>query len=131
MSMKIKRKRKPVDYKILRKSMTVPDQSMSIREIVKRFVRGIPVDIVQRHPVYLDQSDHDLEKLSRMEFGEKAELASQLGDHAAELQREHNDKVRQRAEEEATAKAQRLKERQAKKHSSTLDNTMLNDTRQK
>lgn len=128
---KEKRKRPKVDFKIRHTSLTVPDQSMSIREIVKRFVRGIPVDIRQRDPVYLDQSDHDFEKLSRMEFGEKAELADQLGAHAADLQREHNDKVRQRAEEEANAKAQRLKERKAKKHSNTLDNTMLNDTRQK
>lgn len=74
-----------VDYKKKRASQTIPDQSLSIQEIVKRYVRGIPVDVLQREPVYVDQSDHDLEKLARMDFHEKAEYANALAQDAAEM----------------------------------------------
>lgn len=67
-----------IDYKKRRKSFAIPDQSMSIQEIVKRFVRGIPVDILQREAVYSDQSDHDLEKLNRMDFADKTQFAKDL-----------------------------------------------------
>lgn len=67
-----------IDWKKRRKSSAIPDQSMSIQEIVKRFVRGIPVDILQREAVYSDQNDHDLEKLNRMDFAEKVQFARDL-----------------------------------------------------
>lgn len=73
-----------IDWKKRRKSTAIPDQSMSIQEIVKRFVRGIPVDVIQRRAVYSDQSDHDYEKLARMDFAEKAQFAEDLAQHSAE-----------------------------------------------
>jgi len=60
------------------KSRTVPDQSMSIKELVRRFVRGIPADVIQREAVYVDQKDTDLEKLSRMDNCDKAYEALEM-----------------------------------------------------
>lgn len=94
-----------VDYKARRKSVAIPDQSLSIQEIVKRYVRGIPVDVVQRQGVFVDQAEHDLEKLSRMDFGEKAAFADTMKSEAERLQSE----LRQ-AEEVKRTQAQQAKE---------------------
>lgn len=87
-----------VKFGKVRPSKTVPDQSLSIQEIVKRYVKGIPVDVVKRHPVYSDQQDDDLEKLSRMDFGEKAAYAAQLAEQAKQLQKEWAELERDRRE---------------------------------
>lgn len=83
----------------VRKTQTIPDQSLSIREIVRRYVRGIPVDVVQKQEVYIDQSDADLEKLSRMDFGEKAEYAEMLRQQSAQVKAAFDDKARRLADE--------------------------------
>lgn len=92
-----------VNYAKVRKSRTVPDQSMTIQEIVKRYVRGIPVDVVKREPVYVDQNDHDLEKLSRMDFHEKAEYAQGLSEYAEGLRNGLQEHERSKAEAKAKA----------------------------
>lgn len=108
------------------KSRTIPDQSLSIKEIVRRYVKGIPVDVVERTPVYCEQSEHDLEKLSRMDFGEKAEYAAALGQQAAELEtrldefkRSHSEAQAKKAEADAkraAAEQDAAAERAAKRH---------------
>lgn len=123
-----KRKRTPVDFKKVRRGKTVPDQSMSIQEIVRRFVRGIPIDVIKRDGVYIDQSEHDLEQLSRMEFGDKAALADQIQARNEGLVAQHEASEREKKESAAKAKQEAQKKRADQKHSSTLDNTMLNDT---
>lgn len=123
-------KKPRVSYsKIPVKSQTIPDQSMSIQEIVRRFVRGIPVDVVQRQPVYVDQSNHDLEAMSRMDFADKAFQAGEM--------RAQNEQV----EAQIKAERQAMKEREAERKQSedkarereragivSLDNTMPDDT---
>lgn len=76
------------------KTQVVPDQSLSIREIVKRFVKGIPVDVAQRQPVFNDQTEADLEKLARMDFAEKVEYANNMADKAAGIKAEFQDAQR-------------------------------------
>lgn len=68
---------------------------------------------MQRTPVYVDQDQHDLEKLSRMDFGEKHEYANNLGQQAAHTQAELQQ--RQRSWELAKAKEAKAKEDAAKK----------------
>lgn len=119
-----------IDYSKKNKSMTIPDQSMSIDEIMKRFVRGIPVDVVQRQGVFVDQNDHDLEALSRMDFADKAAMADELAANAEAitegLKRKEQAKraTKQKAEEEATHKAA------SGSGIGSLDNTMPVDTKQ-
>jgi len=125
-----KRTRTTVDFKKVRRGKTVPDQSMSIQEIVRRFVRGIPIDVVKREGVYVDQSEHDLEQLSRMEFGDKAAMADDIKARNEGLVAQHEASEREKRENAAKAKQEAQKKRAEKKHSSTLDNTMLNDTNQ-
>lgn len=65
------------------------------------------MDVVKRDGVYLDQQDDDLEKLSRMDFGEKAMYADALAERAQQLHNElrENERNEVRAKEEAAQKA--------------------------
>lgn len=125
------RKRTPINYKSKAKSLTIPDQSMSILEIVRRFVRGIPVDVIQRQGVYVDQSEHDLERMSRMDFAEQADMAAHLSNQAQEIADEHNAKEEAR---KATIKQKAVEDQKRKKVAKkptgidSLDNTMPDDT---
>lgn len=91
-----------IDYATVKKSRVVPDQSLSVQEIVRRYVRGVPVDVVQRDRVYIDQNDVDMEKLSRMDFAEKLEYASVLADKAKRLKSELEEHERSSSEAMAT-----------------------------
>lgn len=125
-----KRKRTKIDYGRVKKGKTIPDQSMSIHEIVRRFVRGLPTDIVRRDPVYVDQSEHDLEQLSRMEFGEKAAIADEMRANAeriiADADRQRKENLQRRKEEAEASKAPPKGERRT--GIDPLDNTMPVDT---
>lgn len=103
-----------VDYKKKRPSKTIPDQSLSIQEIVKRYVRGVPVDVVQRQGVYLDQNEADLEKMTRLDFGEKHEIAATLAARARGMQDDLEQRQRESQEAEAKAKLDRQAARKAK-----------------
>jgi hypothetical protein len=56
---------------------TVPDQSMSLHEILERFTRGEPVAVGM--PVHDDEeSDIDIDKLSRLDLTDQAMLREYL-----------------------------------------------------
>lgn len=90
-----------------RPSKTVPNQSLSIKTIMDRFTRGIPVDAVKRQGTYIDQDEYDLEKLANAGFDEKARMAELLKDQndlteasileaRAQAQREAQEAARQK-----------------------------------
>lgn len=110
-----------------RKGKTIPDQSMSIQEIVRRFVRGLPADVEHRNPIYVDQSEVDLEKVSRLDFGEKHALAQEM---SAQNQRfvdaVANEQAR-RVKEQSDAEAEEKRE-MSRSGIGALDNTMPDDT---
>ena len=111
------------------KSQTIPDQSMSIHELVRRFVRGIPADVIQRKPVFNpDNNDVDLERLGRLDPADKAFQASEMFAQnkatASELQRTIDDR-RRRAEESEKAEADQGEQQTGIE---SLDNTMPDDT---
>lgn len=120
--------RKLVDYKKRRKSLTLPDQSMSIQEIVRRYVKGIPIDVVQRRPVYTENTGMDLEQMSRMDFADKAALADEMRLEAEGLKEQliANDDQR-RKERKAAIKAKKAKAQGS--DIAPLDNTMSVDTK--
>lgn len=106
-----------IDYSKRRATTAQPNQSMSIQEIVRRYVKGIPVDVTQRQPMYNEQDHYDLEKLSRMDFGEKAELADQLKQDAELIQADFLELQRLNKialKEEAAARTARIKAKNEK-----------------
>lgn len=112
------------------KSRTIPDQTMSIKELVRRFVKGIPADVSQKQPVYVDQSDHDLERMSRMDSADKAYEAVVMRAENERVEAELVESERRVQEERAIAKAEAEAASRASSSSGivSLDNTMPVDT---
>lgn len=65
-------------------SLTVPDQTMSIREIMDRFARGLPVD-GEKVPMY--DEDNDLPNPLELDLAEREELAEAFKAEIADVQR--------------------------------------------
>jgi CRISPR/Cas system CSM-associated protein Csm2 small subunit len=61
------------------KSLTVPDQAMSIKQIMERFARGLPIE--QFKPIYDENIDEDSEYLPdprTMDLADRQEFAEQI-----------------------------------------------------
>lgn len=85
--------------------LVVPDQSLSLEEILERFTRGEELP-VKFDGEYLEESDVDLEKLGKFDLVEKAEYVEKLKAVQADYAAQEAEK--QRAEDEARAKAAQL-----------------------
>ncbi len=61
------------------KSLTIPDQAMSIKTIMERFARGLPIE--QFKPIYDENIDEDSEYLPdprTMDLADRQEYAEQI-----------------------------------------------------
>lgn len=79
--------------------LTVPNQSMSLEEILQRFVRKEKLPIgkdVQYH-----ETDYDLEKLSRMDLTERDEFIAAQKEVQARYDRQKKAAALAKAEKEA------------------------------
>lgn len=62
-------------------SMTVPDESLTIKEILERFRRGQPLSIHTRETLYDPDAtfdSQDLEEVGRMDITDRSELSQEL-----------------------------------------------------
>lgn len=61
--------------------LTVPDQTMSIKEIMERFARGIPMENIAKVPIYDGEENQlpDAKTLDLSEIQQLAEEARTLG----------------------------------------------------
>jgi len=69
-------------------SMTVPDQALSIREILRRFSHGIPLD-GQQIPIF-DENEDDLPDFRHMDLADRQEYEIQLKEELQAIQDKHN-----------------------------------------
>lgn len=70
-------------------SKTVPDQTMSLRELIKRFAQGLPINAA-KVPLYDDDPENnDLPDPSRLDLAEREELALQYADELQGLREKH------------------------------------------
>jgi hypothetical protein len=70
-------------YKIFTQpSLTVPDQTMSIREILQRYSRGLPIG--GRLDVYYDEED-DLPDPRTLDLAERQEIAENYNNEINEI----------------------------------------------
>lgn len=76
--MEIRRFLEPSDnikYVQTEESVTVPDDSLSIKDILFRFSRGLPLDIYERQPLYDDsESDYNDDDFSVHPMNESLDL---------------------------------------------------------
>lgn len=63
-------------------SMTIPDQTMSLREILQRFAQGLPVTGA-KVPVY--DEENDLPDIRTLDLAERDEYANQFANEFAEI----------------------------------------------
>lgn len=91
-------------------SITVPSQTMSVRTIMERYARGMPLDIRVHDPVYNDGLVPDLTNLDLSEIAElKRAVADQVQQYQHDLQEQEDDAIKQR-ERELTDKITELQQ---------------------
>lgn len=78
-------------------TMTQPQQSLTIQQILDRFTRGLPVNSQQRTPSFSTNpqfDDPDIEKLRHADLFEKEEFSRKFGEDIkqAKAHKEHKDK---------------------------------------
>jgi hypothetical protein len=74
-------------------SLTIPDQTMSIRLILERHSRGLPIDGIKT-PIY-DGEDNDLPDWRRLDLAERQELAHLYTNEIKDIKQKYNkvDKI--------------------------------------
>lgn len=78
-------------------SLTIPDQTMSLREILRRYAAGYPVE-GQKEPQYLGEED-DMPDIKKMDLSEIEDYANEYKKHI-----EIFDNVKKTAAEKKAAK---------------------------
>lgn len=92
-------------------SKTVPDQSMTIAEIISRTQKGLPVSGV-RVPMYNETEDGVLPDISKMDISEIYELKRQIEKTEKDLRK----KLQQEQEEEQLKQTEEFYRRKFQKH---------------
>lgn len=96
-----------------RELLVVPNQSLSLQEILQRFTRNEALPIGK--DVQFHESEDDLEKLAHMDLVDKAEFAQKMADVQKDYdiqEKKKAAKAKKKLEEEALEKA-RLELKQA------------------
>lgn len=108
----------------------VPSASMSLREVIDRFSRKLPVNVTQRNPVYLD-TDVDYEKAGNQDRTDLAFEASEAKERAIQAKEAARRAVKEAREADRAnraAQAEELKAAKAAAGIGHLDDTMPDDT---
>jgi len=99
-------------------SATVPDQTMSLRELISRYARGLPINGV-KVPIYDEHpEDDDLPDPRTLDLAEREELALQYAEELANLKEQYKMKAKARKQAEIDAKEASLKKEAAQKEAS-------------
>lgn len=93
---------KGISFKGIKK-MVQPNQSLSIREILKRFTRGEPLPIGNKSPQFYE-GDDDLEKVRHMDLVDREEFIGKMKNVQKDYQKQEKDKAEKLAAEQAAAK---------------------------
>lgn len=89
-------------------SLTIPDQTMTVRELIERHVRGLPLD-GEKIPVYYGE-DEEMPDIRRMDLSEIQQLQQSTQQTIDEANRAYQD----RQEKKKKAEFDKLVEEKAK-----------------
>lgn len=93
----------PAIYEVNKKpSLTVPDQTMSIKTILDRFSKGLPID-GPNVPVYHGEEDF-IPDWERLDLSERADLRESVAERIREIQNELAEKTRPKPDEKPSPK---------------------------
>lgn len=97
-------------------SETLPNESLSLRELLVRYAKGIPMDAkTMRNPIYDPEPSldgEDMEKMKHADLYEKEEYMNSLGASLAE--RHAKDKEAKKAKDQAEAELRQKQEAEFK-----------------
>jgi hypothetical protein len=81
------REEHPCNYEVNDEpSLTIPDQTMSIRTLLDRYAKGMPLEGIMANPQYQEGEDYDdLPDPRRLDLSERQEFAEQVRQELAEL----------------------------------------------
>lgn len=89
-------------------SKTIPDQSLSVQQIMERYARGLPLDGV-RVPVYLGD-EIEFPEMERLDLTERQQLIAEARERTKliqeELQNQEKARLARKVREAAEAKSQ-------------------------
>lgn len=87
------------------KSLTVPDDSLSVRDFLDKFTRGTAPQIGV-NPIYLDgeHDDEDMDAFTRMDFADRQEVIDQVGRDMALAREKYEELAKQAATAAALSK---------------------------
>lgn len=77
-------------------SLTIPDQTLSLKELLSRYVRGADVPVFE--PVFIDDESGVPINLEKMTKQEKMDLAREQKEVVKKMQKDLQDKAKARAE---------------------------------
>lgn len=112
-------------------SKTLPKQSLTPREIVDRFTKGMPINVGKKEGVYMDHNNTDYERISRMDFAEKHEVAREQASFRNEVMdaaKQAIEQAKRAKESESAAKKPKSQKPVKRTDIDDLDNTMSVDT---
>jgi len=76
-------------------SMTIPDQTMSIREIVERYAKGLPIDGAR---TAIWDEENDLPDWRTLDLADRQELAERYQQEVKDIKEKHYNKVNKQDE---------------------------------
>lgn len=76
-------------------SQTIPDQSLSIREIMDRYARGISMHNQQKMPIYNGEDDL-MPELSKLDLAEREQIILEAKEELEHLQQKHEQYIKQK-----------------------------------
>lgn len=81
-------------------SETVPDQTLSIREIMVRYSRGLPIDGA-KVPIW-EGEENDLPDPRTLDLAERQELAAEFEEEIRQIKKAHSKKQTAKKDEDIT-----------------------------
>ena len=106
-------------YKTTNKpSLTIPDETMTLRTILDRFARGLPITGQDKEPIYNGEDGLGVD-IRTLDISEREEIADkarrELKEIADRLQSGHNNRMRETLKKQLKKELQEEEQAQAQK----------------
>lgn len=101
-------------------SITLPDQNMSMRTLMDRYRRGMPLDVKMRQPQYHDGEFPDLTKMDLSEVENLRKYAAQEVQQLKQKLQEQEEQKRLSKEQAMQSELQQLREQLKQKQAAEL-----------
>jgi len=108
-------------------SETIPDQTMSVKEILTRYASGLPID-GQKVPIYENDEDplHGV-NWNTLDLSEKADFIQALKSDIEETRKNWDEQEKRRKQKQAKEAIDKRVKKELEKRSRTKDKNLIQD----